>query len=814
MHNKGDHVIPSLQVKIDNVFLLLDCTFGSGHTSSSSGGVSYTPDYFAVPPQHLILTHWPTDPSYQFLESSLSLQEINGVLPVPATTLKQGIVPLTWSKRLTVPEYFPVVSVDVCVENESTKLSAELVPGPDAELTDASYEQNVLVTKKEKKWNIQAATPLKEQYSLNIYSQQPNSAESTNKLCLSYVIQSERDAELKLGYPKLNESVLPTYDFDLIHWNSPAQSYVCQNLSGSLNLVFEAKPNIDFDQYTVPGRVANPDSLPEESKKRYNTMLLRNTGPNKSLYQLQAVFPSNGWWTVSIYGADPGNTEHMSWKYNCLLNYYVYVTAGLPRNTYPRILSPDISFNGIKPISATGNEQFSLQFAASKHLTCSHYLVFDEKETFKGFTKVDFCGKMKSKERFVYNLRVIFPWPGSWHVHVLGKEKDKGQDISLFKLNITVNGALKNTSFVDCDSAIAEALGVEVLNDGLLTFEEDTQPLRYSFKALPDVNIHHSLKFQESDGSSKDYSTHLSSEPCADVEPGPSRTMHTIHAVFPSSGKWSLQLYAGEEGCSNFSLVITLNVNIQKPCLQLCYPKISTAFHQLKMSIESDKALIQKNCENGEFKLPFAAHEENFFTWNVELISSGEKFPSNAFVYFNPTESSNRLLHVIFPKPGEWLIRLFAKQTSSPANKSGNFRSVLELRLNSLSFKSGIHFPQVFEQFYSNFKLQLDPTQLPLISEVNQVPTKIVIPIYSPDGDVQFWHDVDVKVDSSEEGEDNQTFNKEDQCKMISDPASGRHELAMEVDSKGQWTVSLFARRSNSADKSWVTILKHSIASM
>ena len=60
---------------------------------------------------------------------------------------------------------------------------------------------------------------------------------------------------------------------------------------------------------------------------------------------------------------------------------------------------------------------------------------------------------------------------------------------------------------------------------------------------------------------------------------------------------------------------------------------------------------------------------------------------------------------------------------------STSYRSVIELRLNSLSFRTGIGFPQLFEPLYSAYNLQLDKKNLPLISRVQEIPTKIIIPI-------------------------------------------------------------------------------------
>lgn len=810
-------------MKIGDVPLLLDCFFGSGCVNDSFLGISkaYTPDYFGTLPQQLILTHLPHDPEHQFLEHPLSVQDLQPIIPVPITTMRQGISPLTWSENLNVSNesQYPIVSVDLEVSNLGTMISADLTPGPEINVHEVCSDQNVQLKRNNNLWNIKVAIPLKGRYSLNIYCKPHDT--SPDGLCLSYIIHAETDSELKLGYPKLHEVALTSYGLNLIHWNSP-QSYMCQNLSGLFNLVFEAKSEVTFDHFILPGRVAAPNTFTASNVKRYNTMLFSNKSSNTSLHQLQAVFPTNGWWTVEISGALPPDSNLNARKYTPLVTYYVYVTVGLPRNSYPHVLSPDVTFNSTRPINATGEELFTVQFATSKLLDLHHYLTFDQvtSDPEKDFSKIDFEGKIRGSSYYVYSLKVIFSQPGIWYIHVFGKEKDKDCDTpkttALFKINADVKGAKINTSFINYKDSIGESFGIRLHNDGLLTFPDNGQPLRYSFEALSHVNFFHAIKTNVNEMFSRDYCTYLSSEPCdhatepssgSTVKLEPAGCTYTIHAVFPENGKWLVQLFGVKEGSTNYSLVLTLNVSVSCSSPQLCYPKLNQAFHHLNMSIETEHVLIKKNCEDGEFLLPFKAPDNIHFTWSVCLTSAGDKMNSNAFIH-RSHGTSNRTFQVVFPKPGEWLVRLFAKESTE---SSSNFHSVLEFCLTSLSSKSGVSFPQISEAFYSTFGLQFDRKHLPLTSEVSQLPAKVLIPIRSSDPDVLFWHDIDVK---SDDGENNEIFNLDDQCKMISDPSTGEHKLMVEMIVKGKWTVSLYAKKSNAVDKSWTAILKFEVTAL
>lgn len=798
----------NFQVLIGGVKFQLDCMFGGGCVNDSFQDVtkSYTSDYFATSPQQFILTHWPTYPSDQLLESSLSFPEIQDILPVPLTTLKQGIIPITWCESITVPieSESPTVSIDINTSINDHVMSVYLIAGPGIELPEESFDQNVYLQRIENHWKVNIAVPSKGQYKLNIVYKPCGSSDDSHGPCLSYTINCEADSELKIGYPKVHNAAVTEYDLNLIHWNNPAQSYMCQNLSGLLNLIFEAKPNIHFDHYILPGKIENPNTFAAINVSRYNTILFSNKGVEKSTYQLQAVFPSSGWWTVALTGALPTD---QSWKYTPLVTYHIYITVGLPRNLYPHVLSPDITFNCIRPITSTEEGLLQVQFASSKQLDFRHYLTFDQptSEPQEGFSKIEFDGKVRASDCYIYSLKVIFSHPGNWYIHIFGQEKDnKCQETaygSLFKLNIDARGARKNTSFINYNSTVGKYFGIHLLEDGLLTFPDNGDPLCYSFAALPNISFFHALKSAADEMLTHDHCTYLSSKAAAgdatDEDGKPGRLSYTIHAVFPENGKWLVQLFGAKEGCTNYSLVFTLKVNVSNSSPQLCYPKINPAFYKNNMSIDTSHALIKRACEGGEFELHFKAPRSVHFTWSMELISAGEKC-SNAFIHNACSESHDRSFHVLFPKPGEWLIRLFSKETA------GNYRSVLELRLNSLSFTTGFSFPQVFEAFYFTFGLYFDRMHLPLISHIKQLPAKVIIPLYSQEADILFMHDVDVKdVDESIE-----SYNLEDQCKLISDPSTGQHKLIIEVNTRGKWTVSLYAKKSAAVEQTWIAVLK------
>ena len=764
-----------------------------------SSSKPHSQSYFATAPWQLILTHWPTNPSHQFLPSALSLEDMQAIIPVPMTAFKQGIVPLTWSSNLYTSGELqcPVISVDLKAPKDVI-ISAFLIPGHEIDLPEERFKQNVYVKRSKGQWIIQVTTPLKGSYKLNIYKKvfHQNSCED-ELMCLSYNVHCDADSELKLGYPKRHEAALTTHKLRLLHWNSPTMSYVCQNLSGSLSLVFKCDSNLNFDHYISPGRVSTGS---ENSMKRYNTLLLSD---NKCLFQLQAVFPSNGWWTIHLTGALPSDKDSQARHYTPLLTYHVYVTVGLPRSSYPHITSPCIQCRSIKPITATGDDVLKMQFLSSKSLTPHHYITYDalNNDQLEGFTNIEFDGKLKNENYYVYSISAVFPDPGNWYIHIFSREEGTTL-IGLLRINVHVTGARKNTSFITYNHSVGDSYGIRILNNGLVTFLDNGDPLNYKFEALSNTTFSHTLKSCADEDSTNDYSTYVS---CDDNESGsPSTTTYTLSAVFPSMGKWLIKLFALKEGSKNYTLILTIPVIVTNPSTQFCYPKIKPAFQQFNMKIDETKALMKSACESEEFKFPFKALEGNHFTWNMELLATGEKLHSNAFIHYSGSNSGpyNRLLHVIFPKPGEWVIRVFSKKADS-TDKPSNFQPIIEFRLKSSVYKSGVSFPQLFEPFYSTFNLQLDSKSLPITSTIEQIPAKIVILICGPNN-IDFWHDIDIE----NEDENKEKFMEEDQCKIISDDFAGQHKLIIDINVKGKWTVSLYAKKSTAVGHNWTSIMK------
>lgn len=115
----------------------------------------------------------------------------------------------------------------------------------------------------------------------------------------------------------------------------------------------------------------------------------------------------------------------------------------------------------------------------------------------------------------------------------------------------------------------------------------------------------------------------------------------------------------------------------------------------------------------------------------------------------NPNQSSvdstfqNRILHLIFPKPGEWIFHLYGRIGSNELQEERhNYQTVFKIRINVSSFNE-LRYPHTFDSFRNVFGMKLDKEKLPLISKVSSIPSTVCIPFIIL-LNVKVWYDIEV----------------------------------------------------------------------
>lgn len=784
-----------MQVKTESEPILIDCTLGSGTVSCG------TQHYFMVPPQHLILTHWPLDTTKQFLKSPLSLYDLKPIIPVPTTTRQLGLHPCTWSEVIKVEKTSadPVASVSFSLADVTTSfVTAKLVlKQHSAEATDKDeFQYHTFVNKiNTNEFIIQAVLPTAGLFVLNIYL---NTIQGNNSrhLCLSYIIESEKCHNSEVGYPYLYHLPARSFNFVPIHWNNGKKSYNCAHSRGVFSLVFEVNSDVSFYHCLIRGKATSTTVSKSCDVYHYNTLIVKD---DKNVYKLLAVFPREDWWTICIAGT---KTEELISGYTSLLTYHIFVEEGSEKMSYPKIILPHEIFFSPNPITAT-DQVTTLPFASLKSFDFYHYLTLDEpdSELWEGYSNIEIVDEYDEQNHSKYILNVVFPKAGTWFVHVFCVLHN-GLNEGLFNMKIIVDNPTPNTFLVQSNALSQKEYKLQLPNNGIISFADDGQPFSFEFVAADsDLDFVHELK--SPNNPPVDYCTYLSRR---DYQ-------YTLNAIFPTPGKWTIELFASRARRNDYDLVLNLKLLVETPAIDQCYPKIYPSFSTFGCKISQHDALMKSVCASGEFKMPFQAPLATYFFFKLEKESAEQHndFSQQAFVYIDP-DNQNRILHVIFPEHGHWKLDLYAKKIQQVAEDTTGSH-ILQISMHSDVCVSGTTFPLLFEHFYEPYKMYFKPQDLPLPSNIRigKLPRTLTIDYYSPPA-VKFMHYAELKMEDKGQSTEQVCCEVTEHVptRMISD-STGLHRLWVEVANAGCWTVYLYASNAENPalPDDWIPVMRY-----
>lgn len=838
-----------MQITLGGIAYPVDCIMGSGFISPNTEyQKNFTCHFFAIPPQRMILTHWPPRTKQQLLKDALTLSKFRPLIPLSPKAAEYGINPDIWSECLEVPVETcnPVVSVNFTC-NTDVKLIAKL-SNIQREIDDSTsahevaYQKLVYInrkvspTKQENSIaNVRAAVPFIGRYTLNIFASGNNST-SNYEIVLSYQLQCSTNigSQYQIGYPIMYDMAAAAFDFRLLHWNKPMPDYRCEILSGKLDIAFHAKPDLQFFHYIVEGTAENPAKA--SNTHHHNTLIAQNEYGDPHLHALRTVFPSEGWWTVYLCAtkaALKSDTQQPTVSgYTTIFKYSVHIKKSESKQSFPHISVPYIRLTYPEAISASGREILSVPFYSLSALEFCCYLTHETQtsELMENYATVTVNSSdslpKETHGKQHYNLHVIFPKPGKWFVHVYGRDSTATateKDIGLFTLNVDVEGALRGKLFPTINSSIATELNISFYESGCITFCDAGSPFTYKFKA-PRKSIH-LIPNIALNGGNGDTVDKESLQQCILLSPSAAEdselSMYTLNAVFPSAGTWSVQLFgACAESSSDFDsykLVMHIQLQVTEPTPVMCYPTIYPAFYDLGLRIPNELLLYSQVSEGSEVKFPF--HSPEAMVFDTRLTQGNETFINQAIVHYGKGATGNEIqqciLHIVFPKTGQWVIHLYAGSSKGVQNDScqpeelnTEKKAVFALKIKALSCNHTHTFPQIFDPFHSKFSLKLDEEKYPLTSRIKSIPSIVTIPFYSPPS-VKFWHHATTP--------DSETPDSNPITRMYSDPQTGLHELSVEIAEHGQVVVILSAQMSNSSDdqkQKWITVLKHTIQAL
>lgn len=179
----------------------------------------------------------------------------------------------------------------------------------------------------------------------------------------------------------------------------------------------------------------------------------------------------------------------------------------------------------------------------------------------------------------------------------------------------------------------------------------------------------------------------------------------TLCAVFPETGTYIFRLFAKQRGDQSRSLEKALDyqINVIAPMqTPVSFPVLYEAFdgYALKLVSPAER----------ETRVDRRIHVELNSPGDVRMIASldrrGERLPDT--YTFVQSENGSHNIQVIFPRPGQYVLTIYAKRTP----EAGDYNAVLSCAFNSVALNdpdSG--FPKVYELYRERNAFLLSPME-------------------------------------------------------------------------------------------------------
>ena len=781
------------QVEINNSWVLLDCSYGPrsvAHGWQTTDCLS--PHYFAVPPEQLIFTHWPQDQRWQLIEKPVTLSDIEAFVAPHAGVYALGINAVTCFEKIELTAHLPGPIIHLELKAPpSVVLNAHLVsldtPGSPESPTPCGGDRTTYIHREGEEQHsvhIYVLCPAEGQYCINIYAQPV--VTDPPMFCFLYYVVNHVPANEFYNCPFISHLAAAAFKFELLSWNTTQMPFVAKNESGKMDVKFKAAPNVKLHHYIAP---VTGDSAKQQACHYYTHVTRQRANPEFCF--MQVLFPNEGWWDVFIFCSTNAAPDGSTSGYTLVANIRMYACKGINGQTFPRITSPAVIFESSKPILAPDGDVLQVPFQYTNSDALEAYI----KESNSAQPMADYA-IVEDLNQGQYLLHCVLPQTGKWEISVVAKMsfEDSPKTVMVFQLFAEVKQGMKNTIFPYLFPAPTKDLGIKMVNSRPITYDGDGSNFSLAFRAPEGLEFQHGIELmlnpdslpKSSQSSLLDYCTylHYPSRPCE---------LHTLQALFPATGVWSVNLYARRGSSGVFYQVITIN-NVEISTtgqVQKCYPRLNPSYHGI--AIPSDFLPCPHVIEQSEFKFPFFAPGALYFICSMNMEGSEECTFDHVFVH--KTETDKYIMHAVFPKLGKWIIHIKAKLQSTDEQES---MLLFQLKLKAVGSSPDMAFPQIFEPFYTKFSMKTSENQFPLLCRVKKVPSTLVIPFYSP-GDVLLWHLAQI----------NEVVNEAaTQIPPSSEP--GKHDLVIEFSRSGKWIITLYAQHASAVEKTdWTPVLRH-----
>lgn len=297
-------------VKIDGEWRLVDSTWGAGHLDPEEGFVqSFEEFYFLTPPEELVWTHLPEDPSWQLLDLTLSKEEFEGLVYAKPAFFKNGLETASHLNGTINADEGANVSLrtpgNVSVIAELLDEEGRKLPG---RFTQVRRSLDGVI--------VRAACPGPGNRTLRIYSKRGDAGdEKAYDWTLDYRIEAGPNAKVQTGFPVVWDAF---WDMG-IETKSHPEGLI--EAGSELKVTFLTPEDV----FLLAGLLGEEGwKLPED-----RTIAQREEGG----YAVRMAFPKAANYTLRIYAKradEPGGV------YTSAIEYSVVADAGEVEMTYPR----------------------------------------------------------------------------------------------------------------------------------------------------------------------------------------------------------------------------------------------------------------------------------------------------------------------------------------------------------------------------------------------------------------------------------------------------------------------------------------------
>ena len=377
-------------IKYKEKWLLIDCTWGAGYAKDNKFHKVRKEQYWLIPPQVLIHSHYPEKSEWQMLDTPLSkLQFVNSPIIKPLC-FQLGLRCLSHMDNSLITAENGKLIIYILSTKPGVRLSAALLDSQDIVCENAT-----LVTYNNTIFNISVLLPEAKTYKLNVFGKEQDCEGEANQI-IEFVIESKATLGKEYIFPKIYP-IIEKYEVALI---SHELGYIItKDGKGLIKLTKPSDTKLIAKLFYKEKALEDCVRVVQKSKA--------------ALVYFHTPFPQI--FKLSLYAKKKTDPDEL--LYINIINLKIESLKGIMN--FPKIFPPFDQLNmqliypqGGKITTKNGQSKVTLGFKGSVYFTANLWDQ-EKKEKFNNFTKII---KHKSDIEILVNT----PKAGKFYLEIYG----------------------------------------------------------------------------------------------------------------------------------------------------------------------------------------------------------------------------------------------------------------------------------------------------------------------------------------------------------------------------------------------------------